>query len=214
MTRSTSGDRRKPGPSWATYRQTIGDRSELFGILAERWPSHDALYPGCYLDASPSTAIPAVTYVDTDRRAERYFADQERVAAELRGRTRQGFTPRVRFLRGDYTTALDLPEAAFDLLISLYAGPFWDHCRRYLRPGGLFLANASHGDACIAALDPRLTLVAAVHHRDDRYRFDTDALNSYLVPKSPAAADADKIRRSGRGIAYTPTAFAYLFRLI
>ncbi|MCB0925429.1 MAG: class I SAM-dependent methyltransferase [Mycobacterium sp.] len=214
MNRPASGDRRKPGPSWATYRQTIGDRSELFGILADGWPSHSALYPGCYLDVSPSTAIPAVTYVDTDRRAERYFADHERVAAELRSRVRQGLKPRVRFLRGDYTTALDCADAEFDLLISLYSGPLWDHCRKYLQPGGLFLANASHGDASIAALDPRLTLLAAVHKHNDRYRFDTDALDSYLVPKSPAAADPDEIRRNGRGIAYTRTAFAYLFRLI
>ncbi len=60
---------------------------------------------------------------------------------------------------------------------------------------------------------PRLELVAAVHHRGEHYRFDTDALDSYLTPKTPTAADPDAIRRKGRGIAYTRTAFAYLFRL-
>lgn len=200
-------------PSWTTYRQTIGDRSALFAALAETWAVGNALYPGCYLDLAPSTAIPAVTYVDTDRRASRFFADHDLVAAELRGRTRPGVEPSVRFLHADYTHPLDLPEAHFDLMISLYTGPLWDPCRRYLSPGGLFLANPSHGDAGLAALDPGLELVAAVHHSDGHYHVDTEALDDYLIPKQPAKADADAIRRAGRGIAYTRDAFAYLFRL-
>ena len=51
-----------------------------------------------------------------------------------------------------------------------------------------------------------------MHHRDGRYRVATDRLDRYLVPKHPEAADADRIRASGRGIAYTSTAFAYLFQ--
>ncbi|MCH9729546.1 MAG: hypothetical protein K0U84_07715 [Actinomycetia bacterium] len=213
MTPPPPGKRSVTGPSGVTYRQTIGDRTELFAALVKAWAPAKALYPGCYLDISPSTAIPSVTYVDTDRRAARYFANHDLVATELRGRTRTGVEPDVRFLRADYTTSLDLAKAEFDLLISLYAGPLWDHCQQYLKPRGLFLANASHGDASLAALDPRLDLVAAVHRRSDHYRFDTDSLDSYLTPKTPTAADPDTIRRKGRGIAYTRTAFAYLFQL-
>jgi len=54
--------------------------------------------------------------------------------------------------------------------------------------------------------------VAAVHHDGDRYRLDTDTLDSYLIPKKPTAAKPDTIRREGRGIAYTRGAFAYLFQ--
>ena len=88
----------------------------------------------------------------------------------------------------------------------------WDHCRTYLTPGGLLLANTSHGDASIAALDTNLELVAAVHHRDGRYRLDRSELDSYLQPKSAESVDAESIRRSGRGVAYTRTAFAYVFQ--
>ena len=171
-----------------------------------------ALYPGSYLDLSPSTAIPSVTYVDTDRRAARYFADRSLVADELEGRTGPGAGADVRFLQADYTGPLPLAAAGFDLLISLYAGPVWDHCRQYLSPDGLLLANTSHGDASLAALDPSLELVAAVHHRGDEYRLDDTALNSYLQPRNPSSADPDLIRSQGRGIRYTRTAFAYLFR--
>ncbi len=120
----------------------------------------------------------------------------------------------MRFLHADYTTDLPVPTAGFDLLISLYAGLVWDHCRRYLAPSGLLLANTSHGDASIAAIDPRLELVAAVHHRGGTYRLDRTALDSYVEPKSPSAADADHIRATGRGIAYTRSAFGYVFQRV
>ncbi len=200
-------------PSWATYRDSIGDRSGLFEALAETWPLQRGLYPGSYLDLSPSTAIASVTYVDTDRRAARHLSDAALVAADLEGRTRPGAGTEVRFLEADYTSPLALPDAAFDLLISLYAGLVWDACQQHLKPDGLFLANTSHGDASLAALDPRLQLVAAVHHRDQQYRLGFEDLGGYLVPKKPEAADPALIRRNGRGIAYTRTAFAYVFRL-
>lgn len=199
-----------PRLSWASYRTSIGDRSGLFAGLKRAWGPARALYPGSYLDLSPSTAISSVTYVDTDRRAARYFDDDAAVAADLAGRNVSG--AEIAFLNLDYTEPLPLPLGHFDLLISLFAGPVWEHCRQYLSSEGLLLANTSHGDASLAALDPALHLVAAVHQRDARYRVDTEDLDSYLVPKRQDAADPDLIRRRGRGVAYTRTAFAYLFR--
>ena len=199
--------------TWEQYRQSIGDRSSLFAALVERWPVERALYPGSYVDLSPSTAIPSVTYVDTDARAARSFADPGAVRAQLAGRTLPGAGVDVRFLPADYTEPLDVPDSSMDLLISLYSGPFWDHCRRYLRPGGWLLANNSHGDATLAALDPAARLVGVVHHRSDRYRIDTEDLDTHLVPKRPAIADADTVRRTGRGIAFTRSAFAYVFQV-
>lgn len=201
-------------PTWESYRDSIGDRSGLFSAIADSWAPRRALYPGSYLDLAPSTAIASVTYLDVDRRAARYFADDALVEADLAGRTRPGAGAEVGFVHGDYTGDLDLPEAGFDLLISLYAGLVWDHCRRYLAPGGLLLANTSHGDACVAALDPSLTLVAAISHRDGDYRLETTGLETHLVPKKPESADADLIRQRGRGIAYTKSAFAYVFALV
>ncbi|WP_421845533.1 hypothetical protein [Mycobacterium sp.] len=210
MTSGPTHPSRSTGESWASYRKSIGDRSSLFAALMSGWSPQRALYPGSYLDLSPSTAIPAVTYVDTDRRAARYFANELLVRSELNNRTWPGAGTEVFFVHTDYTTALPLPELSFDLLISLYAGPVWEHCGKYLKPGGLLLANASHGDASIAALDSRLQLAAAVLHRDGRYWFD-EATDGYLVPKKPHTADPDTIRQSGRGIPYTRAAFAYLF---
>ena len=198
-------------PCWTSYRQTIGDRSGLFAALRARWHPTTALYPGSYLDLSPSTSVDSVTYVDPDRRAARFFADKTLLAKELAGRTSPGAATVIDFLDKDYTRPLPLAAGSFDLLVSLYAGPVLDHCRSYLSPRGLFLANTSHGDASLAALDPSLRLVGVILHRDGRYSLRTDNLDRYVIPKRPTAADPDEIRRRGRGIAYTVTAFAYVF---
>jgi SAM-dependent methyltransferase len=197
--------------TWSQYRESIGDRKSLFTALVDGVPIYRALYPGSYVDLSPSTAIASVTYVDTDARAARFFADTGLVAAELAGQPRPEAGQRVRFLAADYTHHLDVPDGRMDLVVSLFAGPVWEHCRRYLRPGGWLLANTSHGDASLAALDPELRLIAVAHHRNDRYHLSTDRLEDYLIPKRPESANADRIRAAGRGIAYTRTAFAYLF---
>ena len=198
--------------TWSQYRESIGDRSGLFVTLAETWPIERALYPGSYVDLSPSTAIPSVTYVDTDARAGQFFADSDLVDAELAGHTRPGAGQHVRFLAADYTQPLNVPDGSMDLLISLFTAPMWEDCHRYLRPGGWLLANTSHGEASLAALNPSLRLVAAVQHRNDRFRLVTDRLDEYLIPKRPQVADVHHIRSTGRGIAYTRTAFAYLFQ--
>ncbi len=197
--------------SWTAYRRTIGDRSALFAALTDAWPIARALYPGSYVDLSPSTAVRDVTYVDTDRRAARYFDDPARVTAELQGRTTYTDPPTVRFLHADYTHRLPVEPASVDLMVSLFAGPVSEHCRPYLRPGGLLLANTSHGDAWLAALGPHFRLVAAVQHRADRYRLETGDLAGHLEPRRPRDVDAASIRRSGRGVAAVRSAFAYVF---
>ncbi len=198
--------------TWRQYRQSVGDRSSLFGDLKDIWPISHALYVGSYVDLAPSTAFETVTYVDNDPRATRFFADPDLVRAELDGRTRRGAGVEVRFHAADYYQPLPVENGSVDLLISLFTGPAWEHTRRYLRPGGWLLANASHGDASLAALDPSLQLVGVAHEDGDRYRITTDELEEYLIPKRPSSADSDAIRNSGRGIAYTRSAFAYIFR--
>ena len=68
---------KRPRSSWVSYQESIGDRSGLFAALASEWSPQRALYAGSYLDLAPSTAIPHVTYLDTDRRAARFFANRE-----------------------------------------------------------------------------------------------------------------------------------------
>lgn len=114
----------------------------------------------------------------------------------------------------DYTSGLPFVEDSFDLLVSLYAGPISRHCTRYLRVGGTLLVNPSHGDVAFASLDNRYELCGVVRSRSENYSVSTDDLDSYLVPRKDGAITVESIERSGRGVAHTKSAFAYLFRRV
>ena len=168
------------------------------------------LYPGSFVDVAPSFVFDTVTYVDSDRRAARFFTDESGVEEIIeQHRTRAGHA-HWRFLPADYRTELDIPQVG--LLVSLYAGLISEHCTRYLRPGGWLLANPSHGDVAMAALDHRYTLGAVVNSRSGQYSISETGLDEYLVPKRPIELSPELIRERGRGIAYTKSPFAYLFR--
>ena len=204
----------RPAPTWLSYCETIGDRSELFKAIAQRWQIESALYVGSYLDLAPSAAFTSVTYVDVDRRAAAFFSDDALVSSQLKGKTASSAGARVEFLQADYTSPLQLPEESFDLLISLFTVPAWRSCQRYVKRSGLLLANASHGEASLAALDPHLQLAAVIHEDGGVYRLDDHDLDGYLIPKRAEHANADFIRAQGKGIRYTKEAFAYLFSRI
>ncbi|MFJ6486763.1 MULTISPECIES: hypothetical protein [unclassified Streptomyces] len=115
----------------------------------------------------------------------------------------------------DYTRTLrELPEAEWDLAISLYAGPVCEHVARCLKPGGWLLANNSHADAGLAHVNPAYRLAAAIHHRAGRYRLTTDDLERYLLPKTPPHPTREQLHATGRGIAYTHPATAYIFQRV
>ncbi len=198
---------------WDEQDRHRGDRLRLFTAVHHAFMPTTALYPGSFADIAASFVIDDVTYVDADRRASQFFADADGVDQLIAEHRRPGTTARWRFIHGDYRTALPVADAHVDLLISLYAGPVSQYCTRYLRPGGLLLANPSHGDAGLAALGDRYELEAAVAARAGDYRVSRADLDTYLIPQNPSDATALHIRRTGRGIAYTRSAFAYVFKL-
>ena len=199
---------------WAKQDQHPGDRHRLFRAVGERVEAGTVLYPGCYVDVAPSFVFPSVTYVDVDDRAARFFSDRDGVNGIIASQAGAPADPQLHFVHQDYTGRLDLPEQGFDLLVSLYAGFVSEHCTGYLRIGGSLLVNPSHGDAALAAIDPRYRLSAVVLSRGGGYRVVDENLGSYLRPKQAVAVTRELIHERGRGIAYTKPAFAYLFERV
>lgn len=197
---------------WDRQNAAVGDRRGLYAAVGETFDVTRALYPGSYVDIAPSFVFDDVVYVDTDRRANRFFGDTDGVARIIDTVT-PGRRPTFRFLHADYTTPLDVSEPV-DLLISLYAGFVSEHCTDHLRVGGILLVNPSHGDAAMASIDDRYRLAGVVQHRSDRYTISTDDLHRYLIPKRPVEITAESLRATGRGIAYTVPAFAYVFERV
>lgn len=203
---------------WASQDRHPGDRYRLFRSVADAVTATSGqigavLYPGSFVDVAASFVFRDVTYVDTDIRAKRFFADTDGVREIIDPHDPDG-THRFRFLHRDYRDPLDLANQSVDLLVSLYAGFVGEHCTRYLRPGGTLLVNPSHGDAALASIDARYQLAAVVLARSGSYRVDQNGLDRYLVPKREVEVTADLVHGIGRGVAYTRSPFAYLFRRI
>lgn len=197
---------------WEKQDQHKGDRWRLFQAISAAVPASRVLYPGSYVDIAPSFVYDDVTYADMDKRAAAFFADTDGVK-QIIGDHNGNVNGRVAFEHGDYR-ALELEAESFDLLISLYAGFISEACGHLLRVGGKLLVNSSHGDAALAALDPRFELDAVVISTRGCYRVTNRDLESYMVPKKAQTITVDSIKVSGRGIAYTKSPFAYLFRRV
>ncbi|QDP79071.1 hypothetical protein FOH10_10360 [Nocardia otitidiscaviarum] len=204
-------------PSLATafpdYIQRIGDRTPLYTAVADHTGARRVLYPGSYLDIAPSYVWPSVTYLDSNARARKAFADPDRPGSLVRAHRRYPAEPDIEFIPGDYTRTLaELPGAHWDLALSLYAGPISEYVAHCLRPGGWLLANNSHADAGLAHLNPNFELTAALHRNGSRYRLVTDDLDQYFQPTRTPHPTRTQLRTDGRGVRYTHPADAYLFR--
>lgn len=200
----------------ADYDIHPDNRIGLFGATADVVPTTArVLYPGSYVDVAPSVWFDDVTYVDIDKRAATFFdhadAVAELVTSKRRAAGRPTGSPAIAFHHLDYRTRLPVPDESFDLLVSLYAGFISEHCTNHLRVGGTLLVNPSHGDAAMAAIDPRYELTGVIASADGAYRLRTDALDSYLIPKKEQMITIESLHDRGTGIGYTRSAFAYLF---
>ncbi len=198
---------------WADQNRHPDDRKRLFRAVREAVGGEKALYPGSYVDIAASFAYPSVTYVDIDRRTPGFFSDVAGIdeIIESEGGPPE---PEIQFIHADYRDEMDLEPETFDLLISLYAGPVSAYCTRYLKVGGSLLVNRSHGDVALASMDDRLELAGVVTARAGDYRVSTKDLHTYLNPKKPVEMSAEVIKERQRGIGYTRSPFAYLFRRI
>lgn len=198
---------------WAGQSRHPGNRERLFRAVRDAVGGEKALYPGSYIDIAASFAYPSVTYVDIDRRTPGFFLDVVGIKEIIES---EGGTPEseIRFIHADYRDELDLEPETFDLLISLYAGPVSAYCAKYLKMGGSLLANPSHGDVALASMDNRFELAGVVTSRTGDYRISTKDLHTYLIPKKPVEMSAEVIKERQRGIGYTRSPFAYLFRRI
>ena len=200
----------------ADFDQHPNDRVRLFGALANLVPrSASVLYPGSFVDIAPSVWFDEVTYVDMDKRCPRFFGESEALADLIATKRIDAgvdhVASKVRFIHADYRDPLPLADASFDVVVSMYAGFISVATARYLRPGGLLVANNSHGDSSMASLDSAWRLIGVITSRDGDYRLRADDLDRYLVPKRGTPPTVNELMTTNRGIAYTTSPAAYIF---
>jgi hypothetical protein len=117
----------------------------LFQAIRAEFGTVRGLYPGCFVHVTPSFVIPEMHYVDSDRNANRFFADGMAQALVEQNRVYDE-SPFLRFHFQDYRKGLPIADGTINLVISQYAGFVSETCKRYLARGGYLIANNSRGD--------------------------------------------------------------------
>ena len=199
------------------YRKYFQDRQferlDLFEITADRFDVQQALYPGSFVHITPSFIFPNVVYVDNDKQAKQFFSKPE-ISKFIAERKIYPQEAKVSFYFTDYRNGFNEPFDYFDLLISQYAGFVGQHCKQYLKTGGFLLANNSHGDAGVAAIDDDYQLKAVFSVRNGKHRISEKNLDEYFVPKSQIQITKDYLEKVQKDIGYKKTAGVYLFQKI
>ena len=188
------------------------ERLELFEVVRREYMSNSCLYPGCFVHITPAFVFPKTTFVDTDRRARRFF-DDPRTLAFVEAKKLYDGQPQVRFLARDYSKELEI-DTKHDLLVSQYAGFVSESCKKYLRKGGLLIVNNSHGDASLASIDDGFRLIAVIHRRGEHFWASKTRLDQYFVPARNVQVTRQLLYRTKHGIGYKRTASDYVFEKI
>ena len=188
------------------------ERLELFEIIRAEFGVNSFLYPGCFVHVTPAFVIPKATFVDTDKRARRFFDDPQTLSF-VRASRQYNEEPELRFLSQDYTGTLPI-EKRYDLLISQYAGFVSESCKKYLRKGAVLIANNSHGDASLASIDKDYRFIAAIQRRGEQFRISTIRLDEYFVPAKQKEVTRQLLYSTKRGIGYERSASDYVFKKV
>ncbi len=186
------------------------EREDIFIQLQDNFHIERVLYPGSFVHVTPSFVFNSVCYVDSDKPTAKFFNSPE-LFDFISSRKHYSADPEIIFYPADYNKPFGQEINSFDLLISQYAGFISLACKEYLKPGGLLLANNSHGDAGMASIDRDFELVGVFIRRDGQYKFSTSNLEKYFTPKKSIEVSEEYLLSIGRGIGYTRTASNYLF---
>jgi hypothetical protein len=187
------------------------ERLGLFRLLTEKSSIESGLYPGSFVHITPSLVIPLMVYVDMDKRCEPFF-NSEQTRAFVGKNKEYEKSAIFRFHKADFSKGFQEENSSFDILISLYAGFISKHCGKYLRRGGILLANNSHGDAPLAYLDERFELIGVVKRNGNRFSYSKKELDMYFIPKGKKPIEKEIIEKTMKGPEYTKDAYAYVFR--
>ena len=187
------------------------ERRELFSLLVKHFPIKSGIYPGSFVHITPSFYIPEMAYIDSDRRISKFFRDPE-VATYIENNKVYEETPKFIGIQADYAKKHDLEENYFDIMFSFYAGFISDACKRYLRSGGILIANNSHGDASLSIADPNYENIGVIIKNRDKFKIKAENIDGYLEKKDKTPIDISKVKEKMIGEKFSKYAYAYVFR--
>lgn len=187
-------------------------RERIFELIAAKYSIQSAVYPGSYLHIAPSLYIQEVVYIDTDKKAKKFFASVDYLKYINKNKVYDN-EAQMEFYGQDYSKIIPKYEEYFDLMISQYAGPISQECKPYLKESGILLVNNSHGDAQLAYADPDYSFIGIVNYRNKKFRFSEKDLEKYFIPKKDSISLVlSDLKTRNKGIGFTKSASHYLFK--
>jgi hypothetical protein len=189
------------------------ERRELFAGLVKEFSPESAVYPGSFVHITPSFYIPHMAYLDSDRRIDRFFSD-EAVRDYIAANKQYSAGCEVEWRQEDYREVPAFERKEFDMMFSFYAGFISRNCRTYLRPGGILVANNSHGDASLALCDPAYRCVGVILRSGQKFQMKFDSIEAYISKSDASDIDEEKVLKRMIGEKFTSSAFAYIFERI
>lgn len=194
------------------YMSKIGDRYSIYKIITDKYQIQSAIYPGSHIDITPSFLIPKVIYVDNFSGTVKFFKESDEIIEYVNKKKEYLNACDISFINSDYYKSLDI--APVDLIISMYAGFVSQATKRYLKIGGILLANDSHGDATLAYVDKSFKLIGVISDQSGVIQYDEDALDKYFVLSKNKEVDLDQVRLKMKGPKYIHNEGIYVFEKI
>ena len=192
-----------------TYKNSIGNRVDLYRSVAKTFHIYSALYPGSHIDIMPSFVIPDVTYIDNFKGTVKFFNEMETIHRFIDENKEYDGECKLNFIESDYKKSFEIEPV--DLIISQFAGFVGQETKRYLKEGGILLCNDSHGDATLAFSDEDYTFVGVIVSNN---KIETKNLDSYFKFARKRPIDIGKVKGTMKGPNYKVKAENYLFRKI
>lgn len=202
-------------PVFEQIKQRVGQASRV-------------LYPGCYVHITPSKLFQSVVYVDEFKgrndSMSKFFASKGVLSSLLSDYE----SIEVKYHQCNYKDKLDEPESSFDVLISLDAGFITKYCVKYLKLGGLVVANDGHADASLASTNSHLALIGYMEKDPEgelEWVDDQASLDAmFLLKKTGEKITEDEVLANGKvGMSSWPnkhklqkgkSIFVYIFKRI
>ncbi len=187
------------------------ERREMFEQLYEIFKPSSGIYPGSFVHITPFFYIKEMTYIDSDKRMNKFFSDQA-VIDYINEEKIYDKNPVVSWFQEDYSTKLPIDENKYDILFSFYAGFISQHCKKYLKNNGVLVCNNSHGDASIAYTDSDYTLIGVIKRNGNKFRIEKQNLEYFFQKKDGSIIDTQKVLKRMMGENFSKTGYAYIFR--
>lgn len=194
---------------YINYTNKIGNRKELYKVVAKKYVIYTAIYPGSHIDITPSLVIPKVTYIDNFKGAIKFFKNMVIIEKYIEQNKDYADLCKIDFIGQDYTQPLEIEPV--DLIISQYAGFVGKETKKYLKIGGILLCNDSHGDATLAKFDEDFEFIGMVDYNN---KIQSNNLEAYFKLPKEKAVDIKTVKEKMKGLKYTLAAENYLFRKI